>query len=460
MNELYAIVDIETTGGHAHTHGITEIAIIIHDGTQIIDQYETLINPFQEIPIFIQGLTGITDEMVKNAPSFKEVAPIIFSLLDQKIFVAHNVNFDYSFVHQHLKNENFLLDSKKLCTVRLARKIFPGLPSYSLGKLTRSFDIKIENRHRAGGDAFATATLFKMMLLADEHQYINEALTPKVKAAILPSFLSKEEIEKIPRQPGVYYFKNKKNEILYVGKANNLHKGILSHFSKSKLAKDNQEFLKETRKVSHQVCGTELQALILENIEMKRLWPAKMKETKIPEKKYGLYLYEDQKGYTRFRIVKKVKGMKPYFLFNSLTEAHTMIADLCLKFNLCPKLCDIQVNQEACLGRQNQQCFGACESLELAKEYNRRVSSGLASLIKDLPSYLIIDRGRNRLEKSCILMDKGSFYGMGYLSENQIPENIDHAKSVLTPYPTHQIIEKLVTEFAVLHPQKQVLLIG
>lgn len=460
MNELYAIVDIETTGGYANTHGITEIAIIIHDGINIIDQYETLINPFQEIPIFIQGLTGITDEMVKNAPSFKDVAPIIFSLLDQKIFVAHNVSFDYSFVHQHLKNENFLLNSKKLCTVRLARKIFPGLPSYSLGKLTRSFDIKIENRHRAGGDAFATATLFKMMLLADDHQYIKEALTPKVKGTALPSFLSKEEIEKLPRQPGVYYFRDKKNEILFVAKANNLYEGILSHFSHRKLVKDNQAFLKEIRKVSHQVCGTELQALILENIELKRLWPAKIKEAKIPEKKYGLYLYEDQKGYIRFRLVKKVKGLKPYFLFNSLADAQNLIGDLSKAFNLCSKLCDIQASQEACLGLQKQQCLGACESLELAVDYNKRISIALSSLNKDLPSYLIIDKGRNRLEKSCILMDKGSFYGMGYLTENQIPDNLDQAKSILTPYPTHQIIEKLVTEFAVLNPQKQVLLFG
>lgn len=460
MNKLYAVVDIETTGGHANAHGITEIAIIIHDGNQIIEQYETLVNPFQDIPIFVQGLTGISNEMVKKAPPFREVAPKIFSLLDQKIFVAHNVNFDYSFVHHHLKKEGFNLQSKKLCTVRLARKIFPGLPSYSLGKLTRNFNISIANRHRAGGDAFATATLFKLMLKADEHQYIKEALAIVSKEQALPPFISKSDIEKIPRQPGVYYFKNKKDKIIYVGKAKNLYKRILSHFSNNSPHKNKQEFLREIRKISHQVCGTELQALILENIEIKRLWPKQNKASKTPEKRFGLYVYEDQKGYTRLGIGKKVKFMTPFYQFNSLTDGHLLVQDLCLRFNLCPKLCDIQKNNEACVGLQSQQCFGACEALEPAKEYNLRVNQVLETLREELPSYLIIDSGRNGLEKSCILMDKGSFFGMGYLAEEHIPNNLDEAKSLLTPYPSHKYIEKLVSEFAILHPHKQVHLNG
>jgi len=458
MGELYAIVDIETTGGHANAHGITEIAIIIHNGEEIIEQYETLINPFQSIPIFIQGLTGITDEMVSKAPPFKEVAAKIFSLLHQKIFVAHNVNFDFSFVHHHLKKESLLLNSKKLCTVRLARKIFPGLPSYSLGKLSRNLNIHIPNRHRAMGDAFATATLFKMMVDADEHQYIKEALLVKTKEQALPSFISREEIEKIPHQPGVYYFKNKKDKIIYVGKAKNLYKRILSHFSNNSPHKNKQEFLREIRKISHQVCGTELQALILENIEIKKLWPAQNKAAKNPEIRYGLYVYEDQKGYTRLGIGKKTKYAQPYYLFNSVNEAHLLLKDLGDQFNLCPKLCNLQTNQQDCVGLITQTCLGSCQNIETSEVYNLRVEKLLNHLKNELPSYMIIDNGRNILEKSCILIAKGSFYGMGYLTETQIPQSLDDAKSLLTPYPSYRYIEKLVSDYAMQNPSKQLIL--
>lgn len=455
---LYAIVDIETTGGHANAHGITEIAIVIHDGTRIIEQYETLINPFQEIPIFIQGLTGITDEMVSNAPSFAQVAPKIFSLLDQKIFVAHNVNFDFSFVHHHLKKENFHLQSQKLCTVRLSRKIFPGLPSYSLGKLTRNLNINIENRHRAGGDAFATATLFKMLLDADEHQYIEEVLSAKAKVQAFPSFISKEEIENIPRQPGVYYFKDKKGKVIYVGKAKNLHKRILSHFSNNSPHQKKQDFLREIRKIAHQVCGTELQALILENIEIKRLWPEQNKASKTPERLFGLYVYEDQNGYTRLGIGKKVKFIQPFFKFNTLSEGLATLRNFGQQFNLCPKLCSIQKNINPCLGKDDLQCLGACEGKESPEIYNARVKLFLNTLLQEAQNYLIIDDGRNRLESSCIVMEKGNFYGMGYLSKTQIPTKLEEAKSLVTPYPSYKFIEKVLSDFIAINPEKQVFL--
>ncbi len=456
MNELYAIVDIETTGGHANAHGITEIAIYIHNGTEVVEKYETLINPFQEIPIFIQSLTGISEEMVENAPSFKEVAPRIFSLLDQKIFVAHNVNFDYSFVNHHLKQEGYHLSSRKLCTVRLARKIFPGLPSYSLGKLSRNFNIENPGRHRAGGDALATATLFKMMLDADEHQYIREALS--VKEHALPPFISRKEIDDIPRQPGVYYFKDKKDKIIYVGKAKNLYKRILSHFSNNSPYKNKQEFLREIRKISHQVCGTELQALILETAEIKRLWPIHNKASKSPERRYGLYVYEDQKGYIRLGLGKKTKYAKPYHQFSSLTESYLLFRGLCTEHQLCPKLCGLQKSNHACASLANEQCRGACEGVENRIDYNERVQHLLEDISKDAPSYILIDNGRNKLERSCILVDKGGFYGMGYITEQHIPRNIAAAKSLLTPYPSFHLIDKLVTEFACLHPEKQIIL--
>ena len=157
---MYAIVDIETTGGYAANNAITEVAIVLYDGKQEIKRYETLVNPAMPIPRYVQALTGINDDTVSGAPFFSDVAEHIFEILRDAVFVAHNVNFDYSFLKHHLNINGFQLNSKKLCTVRLSRKVFPGLISYSLGNLCRSLGIEIANRHRAGGDVDATVLLF------------------------------------------------------------------------------------------------------------------------------------------------------------------------------------------------------------------------------------------------------------------------------------------------------------
>ncbi|WP_442796254.1 exonuclease domain-containing protein [Pelobium manganitolerans] len=458
MERLFAIVDIETTGSHANAHGITEIAICIHNGQTIVDKFETLINPQQEIPTFIQSLTGISNDDVKNAPTFETVAPQIFAMLEDKIFVAHNVNFDYSFINHHLKREGFTLNTKKLCTVRLARKILPGLPSYSLGKLCRSLNIRIENRHRAGGDAFATATLFKMMVDADEHNFIEEALNARSKEEALPPYVSRLQLEQIPRQPGVYYFRDKKDKIIYVGKAKNLYKRVLSHFLNNDTHKNKQDFLREIRKISHQVCGTELQALILENIEIKRLWPEKNRAAKHPEKRFALYKYEDQNGYLRLAIGKKQKYMQAVLSFASIAEAQRLMRQWCADFELCNVLCDLQKSNMACIALEENKCKGACLQKESAQDYNARVKAFINETAKAMPSYMIVDEGRNRLEKSCIVVDKGVFCGMGYIRENELPTGVEEAKSLVTAYPSYLFIEKILSDFVLAHPQKQIIL--
>ena len=160
---LFAIVDIESTGSVANQDKITEIAVIITDGHKEIDRFETLINPQQPITPFVVRLTGITNEMVKEAPLFKEVAKELFELLKGKVFVAHNVNFDYKFIKQAFFDCGISFDEKRLCTVRLSREIIPGMASYNLGKLTRGLGIGLNNAHRAMPDTEATTKLFELM---------------------------------------------------------------------------------------------------------------------------------------------------------------------------------------------------------------------------------------------------------------------------------------------------------
>ena len=228
---MYAIVDIETTGGYAANHRITEIAIYHHDGMQVTDTFHTLINPGRNIPYYITGLTGITSEMVFSAPTFESVAKDVFAKLDGKVFVAHNAHFDYSFLKKEFESVGISWQAKKLCTVRLSRKIIPGLRSYSLGSLAESLGIAISNRHRAGGDAAATVRIFDQLLQRDREGNILKALKRNSGETILPPNLPKEQFDKLPAKCGVYYFHDAHGKVIYVGKAINIKKRIAGHFT-------------------------------------------------------------------------------------------------------------------------------------------------------------------------------------------------------------------------------------
>ena len=167
---MYVIVDIETTGSVATQDRITEIAIFKHDGKKIVDQYSTFVNPERSIPPFISKLTGITDEMVKDAPKFFEIAKDIIEFTTDCVFVAHNVNFDYSFIKKEFNYLSYNYMRKTLCTVRLSRKLLPGHTSYSLGKLSKALNIELPKalRHRAIGDAKATAEIFTLLMNVNE----------------------------------------------------------------------------------------------------------------------------------------------------------------------------------------------------------------------------------------------------------------------------------------------------
>lgn len=451
---MFAVVDIETTGGYASANGITEISIIIHDGHQQIEQFNSLINPLVPIPVYIQALTGINDEMVSEAPKFQELAPKIYELLHDKVFVAHNVNFDFSFLHFHLAVAGFNLQTKKLCTVRLSRKILPGLASYSLGKLCQQIGIKIQDRHRAYGDALATVKLFSMLIEQDKEGHIAKTLNIRSREQSLPAHLPKEDMDKLPSVPGIYYFHNVKLKVIYVGKAKNIRKRVASHFTNNKPGRQKQDFLREIHHITFQECGNELMSLILEAVEIKRLWPAYNRSLKKFDYSFGLYSFEDQKGYLRLMIDRKKKFSKPHHTFNNLSEGYKLIKNLIATFNLCPKLCFIQRNTYSCNLFGEGACYGACEQRESFKTYNERVKKALISLNSILPGFILIDEGRNFHEKSCLLIENGQFYGMGYISSDLIQANVRLLKGHLTPYPENDYIRNIILNAALQFPQK------
>lgn len=445
---MYAIVDIETTGGHASANGITEIAVFLFDGKEITQHYQTLVNPGIPIPYYIESLTGITNEMVAEAPPFDAIAPLLFDLLKDRIFVAHNVNFDYSFIKHQLNTAGFDLQAKKLCTVRLGRKIFPGLASYSLGNICRHFSIPIDGRHRAGGDAEATAKLFGLLLANDKEKVIAAALKVGSKEQFLPPNLPPEQVKSLPDRPGVYYFHDQKGKVVYVGKAKDLKKRVNSHFTGHSTSRQRQNFLRTIYSITHQETATDLMACILESVEIKRLWPIYNSAQKRVEFRYGFYLFEDQHGYLRLAIEKKRKYTHPVHSFNLLIDGHRLLRSLIKEFGLCPKLCFLQKGNGTCAGITAATCKGACEKTEAPEAYNERMKAAIAFLQEQQPSVTIVDKGRNSSEKSCILMERGRFYGMGYVPTEVDMSDVEQFRTYLTPYAENEVIIGLLRPYA------------
>lgn len=409
---MYAIVDIETTGNGYRSAKITEISIFIFDGKRIVDEYTTLVNPEATIPPFITNLTGITNQMVYDAPKFYEVAKKVQELTQDCIFVAHNVNFDYNIIQAEFKSLGFDFKRKKLCTVRLSRKIIPGLNSYSLGNICAYEDIVITDRHRAKGDAEATVELFKRLLVRDP-ETIDSFLNPRSRQATIPPLLSKEVVDNLPETFGVYYFHDEQQKIIYVGKANNIKQRVISHFYDKK--KKEITMCLETANITYTETGSELLALLLESAEIKHHYPKYNRAQRRANEAIGLFSYEDQKGvihlaYNRLKLVKN-----PLMRFYSVAECRSFLEQLCTTFELCPKYCHLQTNVSSCFHYQIKQCKGICSNNEPVQDYNIRVQKAINSIGLTVTNMVIMETGRTSDEIGFALILNGTYKGFGYL---------------------------------------------
>ncbi|MCP2028899.1 DNA polymerase-3 subunit epsilon [Flavobacterium sp. HSC-32F16] len=448
-NTEYAIVDIETTGGNASGSRITEIAIIIHDGKNVIDRYETLVNPEKDIPLSIFGLTGINNEMVANAPIFDDISEKVLEMLTDRIFVAHNVNFDYSFVRHQLEQAGFKWTARKLCTVRAARKIKPGLPSYSLGKLCYSLNIPLENQHRAGGDADATAILFSQLLEWDDEGEIAKMVKMTSQDQRLPPNLPPDDFNNLPEKPGVYYFYNQVKKVIYVGKAINLKKRVASHFSGHKINPQRQHFLRDIHGISFEVCATELMALLLECTEIKQLWPTYNRALKRFEAKFGIYEYEARNGYKYLAVGKLSKFQTCIHEFNSLYNAIDLLRDLSEQFKIDQRFCKYSRPEEGELPQNND-----TKNLPDVLLHNEQVDNAIDFLLTNRPTFAIIDKGRSKDERSCIWIENGHFHGMGYIPSDISIHDPLEVKNYTEPYKSNQYIEHLIFAYAEKYPGK------
>ncbi|MFC4219349.1 exonuclease domain-containing protein [Flagellimonas marina] len=445
---MYTIIDIETTGNGIKGNKITEIAIFKYDGDQIVDEFTSLVNPQCPIPYFITGLTGIDDNMVKDAPTFQEISQSIQDITEGCVFVAHAVNFDYGVIKEEFRQIGIDYTRKKLCTVRLSRKLIPGLHSYSLGKLCSAVQIPLTDRHRAHGDAHATTLLFQKLLNTPNGEPIfQKFLNARSQEATLPPHLPKSVFDKIPPKPGIYYFKNQRGDIIYVGKAINLKKRVLGHFY-DKSVKETQ-LCSETADIDFKLSGSELVALLMESAEIKRLFPPYNRAQKRTLKQYAIFEYEDRNG-IRHLAFNTLKGIpNPLKVFYNQTDCRAYLEEICKNFALCPKYCHLQQTNAACSHHRITTCEGICKSEESAESYNEKVKTAISAM-KSLESEvrIIREKGRNSNEQAVVLISEGVYKGYGFIDQEMEVSSLEDIESFIIPQKNtleaQRIVESLL----------------
>jgi DNA polymerase-3 subunit epsilon len=428
----FAIIDVETTGGGGAFDRITEIAIVLHNGECEIERFHSLVNPEQPIPYFIQKLTGITDDTVADAPKFYEIARKIVEITTDAIFVAHNVKFDYHVVRGEFRNLGYEFERKQLCTVKLARKIFPGLASYSLGALVKHFHIPHPRAHRALDDTLATVHLFQL-LLQNNPSPQNFATPDNLREAKLPPHIALDTIRSIPEACGVYYFYNTLGDIIYIGKSINIRKRVLQHFNgKTDKAQNIQGFV---HSIQWQLTGNELIALLHEADEIKHHQPPFNRALKQKNFPYVIHQTIHPLGYTCLQVARKSAKLHTIADFANLDSAKTTLRNLAHQYAFCPDITEAKRTTDGCLHYQLGLCAGACAAIPPVASYNEQVQQAINSIqITFNRNMLLLGKGRTPDERTVVLIQDGHYQGFGYIPNPDI-QQLQLLKNAISPRP-------------------------
>jgi len=441
---LYAILDIETTGGQFNEEGITEIAIYKFDGHEVIDQFISLVNPEKPIQPFVVKLTGINNAMLRSAPKFYEVAKRIIEITEGCILVAHNTSFDYRILRTEFNRLGYDFVKPTLCTVELSQKLIPGQASYSLGKLVRALGIPMADRHRASGDAMATVKLFKMLLAKDtEKEILISSIKAEIKSGLTPKLL--DIVESLPSRTGIYYMHNEKGDLIYIGKSKNIKKRVNQHFTGS--ANKSKKIQVEVFAVTYEETGSELVALLKESEEIKINKPIYNRAQRKSIFQWALYDFVDENGYLNLRLEKADGRKKEITSYTSLQEGKNALYRITEKHNLCQKLNGLYETQNGCFQHKIKECNGACLGKETPETYNQRVEEFINEMAFNNNNLVIVDRGRTVNERSAILIENGIYKGYCFYDLNYQINNIEVLKNILIPMQNNRDTRQIIQNY-------------
>ncbi len=379
FNFPVVFVDIETTGGGYRTSRVLEIAVIRYENDEIVDEYSTLLDPETHVPAFITGITGITNQDIQGAPTFSDVAKRLIEIMEGAVFIAHNVNFDYSFIKAEFARMNVPFSLKKLCTVRLSRRMYNYEKGHSLEALIRRHSIPFENRHRASDDA--KAILYFAQNAHSEHGQaaFNEAVHMQMKSQGIPVNLEETDVKAISNEPGVYIFKDNKDTVLYVGKSIHMRDRVKSHFQN--MAAKEVKIAQQTTKIESIPTKSEVMALLLESRLVKQLQPVYNRQLRRVNN-YCMLVKIEVNGYAQLSYVYGIPGEDAevgdiYGLYENKMKAKKWMDIIARTFNLCPKLMGLENTKTSCFWYSLGKCKGACVATETAGAYNGRFETAL-----------------------------------------------------------------------------------
>ncbi|CAM4004750.1 exonuclease domain-containing protein [Flavobacterium weaverense] len=438
---MYAILDIETTGGQFNEEGITEIAIYKFDGHEVVDQFISLVNP--EIPIqpFVVKLTGINNAMLSSAPKFFEVAKRIIEITTNCVIVAHNASFDYRILRTEFRRLGYDFQARTLCTVELSKKLLPEQPSHSLGKLVRALGIPMADRHRASGDALATIKLFKILLEKDlEKEIVKDFIKLEVEKGIAPKL--RELISSLPSTTGVYYIHNEKGNLIYIGKSRNIKKRINQHFTGT--SAKCKKIQAQVYTVTYDETGSELIALLKESEEIKVNKPILNRAQRKSIFQSALYAEKDEKGYINLRIQKADGRKREITSFASLQEAKNALFRITSHYNLCQKLTGLYDTKTSCFQYSIKECDGACIGAISPEVYNARVQEFIEKNTFENQNMILIDKGRSISERSAVLIENGIYKGYAFYDLNYQINNIEILTNIIIPMQNNRDTKNII----------------
>src|SRR5690554_509604 len=421
---MYTIIDIETTGGNNKSGRITEIAAFLHDGHKLIDKFSTLINPGVPIPPFIKNLTGISDEMVADAPTFEDIALELDKFTANAIFVAHNVNFDYAFIKEEFRRIGRDFKRKTLCTVQLSRSSFPGLESYSLGKITKQLDIRLDNAHRAESDARATVMLFEKIISNKSNTGLFDAYMGLPKPEVLNSpYITTEFLKTIPDECGVVRFYDRDDKLIYIKRSPQILTAIGTKLRPNE-SRDYHEFVGAVHRIDFDVTGSALVAQLIEANKMLKLKP-KFNRGRFSMKTHFALFLENTDKYGEVLVLKRRKeGNDPIMIFGSFTEGLDFLKEIGQKdgFKFSPSLFQ---NRKSPFIQLNNGSF-----------------DDLASAIIPDDSYVILDEASTVRERMAILVKQGMPMGYGIIDADEPIRDFDEGwvKHSFSHFPEMEMI--------------------
>jgi len=427
---MYAILDIETTGGQFNEEGITEIAIYKFDGHEIVDQFISLVNPEIQIQPFVVKLTGINNEMLRSAPKFFEVAKRIIEMTNDCVLVAHNADFDYRILRTEFRRLGYDFNIKTLCTVELSKKLLPEQTSHSLGKLVRALGIPMADRHRASGDAMATVKLFKMLLDKDSNkEIVKEHIKFEIQKGIAPKLM--DIVDSLPSKIGIYYIHREDGSLIFIGKSRNIKKRVNQHFTG--ITKSAKKIQNEVFTVTYEETGSELIALLKESEEIKIHKPIYNRMSPKTNFSWAIYAEKDINGYLNLKLQKADRRKKDIKSYTSQQEGKDALYRIASHYQLCQKLTGLYETKTHCFQYPINECDGACVEKITTAAYNERVQAFIDKNLFDNKSLAILDRGRTISERSAILVENGVYKGYAFYDLNYQINNIEILRNIITP---------------------------